>query len=173
MLQSLITNYKPHSVVLCWDGGTPDFRKALVPSYKANRGKDRDELEYLDFMCQLQELWRILSQFGILQIKRKGIEADDLLYHASRLLDGDAIIVTADEDLLQAVTDQVSVFKPGKKEQLITPDTMEIPVEDFVEYKTLQGDSSDNIPGVNGVGPKTAQKISCEGGILHSGWRLR
>lgn len=158
MVQALVKHHKPRSVIYCWDGGTPGFRKRLVPEYKASR-RHKDDGTYTNFVRQAIELREVLPFFGLYQVYRRGLEADDLVYHASRMLDERSIIVTADEDLLQAVDEKTSVLKPGKKDLLHTPEEMEIAPEDMVEWKVLQGDSSDNIRGVSGVGPKTATKI--------------
>lgn len=160
MLQALVKRYKPESVIYCWDGGTPDFRRRLVPGYKAHR-KHKDDPTYPEFILQLQELQDILPHFGVLSVFRRGMEADDLLYHASRLLVGDSMIVTSDDDLLQAVSERTCVLKPGGKRDdvVYTLDNMDIDPQHFAEWKALQGDSSDNILGIAGVGPKTATKI--------------
>ncbi len=163
MLRALIKKHRPHSLVMCWDGGTPLYRRELVPSYKSNRDRS-DDGTYHEFILQLEELQNMLPYFGIMSIHRRGIEADDLMYHCSRMLEADdIIIVTADGDLLQAVNEQVSVLKPKKKgDELITmgnfKEIIGIHTSQFLQFKVLQGDGSDNIPGVVGVGPKMAIK---------------
>lgn len=161
MIQALIRQFKPQAVIICWDGGIPNYRKRLIPAYKGTRKRDQDPSRQ-DFVWQLQELQRIVPYFGILQVRRIGLEADDLMYQASIMLcDTHPIIVTSDEDLLQALSPTVSVYKPGKQNTLIEYEDhqMDFVGEEFVEWKALQGDSSDNIKGVMGVGPKTATKI--------------
>lgn len=167
MLRALIKTHRPHSLVMCWDGGTPLYRKELVPSYKDNRDRS-DDGTYHEFVSQLKELQEILPYFGIMSLYRRGIEADDLMYHASRMLEADDIvIVTTDGDLLQAVNEQVSVLKPKKNgEELVTVENFMqmvsgVRVEQYLSWRVCQGDSSDNIPGIPGVGPKTAWKIVC------------
>lgn len=157
MLQTLVSKHRPDACVVCWDGGTPAFRKRLVPSYKAHRHKAEDP-SYPDFIRQLDDLREILPFFGVLSVWRRGIEADDLLYQASRLIWGHSLIVTSDQDLLQAVTKTVSVLVPSKN-LVLELDEMDVPPDLFVEWKTWQGDSSDGVPGVVGIGPKTATKI--------------
>jgi len=164
MLLSLIKKHKPHSLVMCWDGGTPGYRRKLVPSYKANRDHG-DEDSYQVFISQLMELQEVLPKFGVLSLHRRGIEADDLMYHTSRMLEADDIvIVTSDGDLLQAVSEQVSVLCPSKATALLVSlenfvDVTGVGTQDFLRFKVLQGDSSDNIAGIHGVGPKTAANI--------------
>lgn len=163
MLQSLIRKQKPHSVIMTWDGGTPLYRRELVPSYKANRDRTKDT-SYDEFVLQLEELQEGLPMFGIMSMRRRGIEADDLMYHASRIVDADeVVIVTTDDDLLQAVNEQVSILRPKKQDVLVTlenfSEVVGVHPGSYLRYKVLQGDGSDNIPGIVGVGPKTALKI--------------
>lgn len=160
MLQALLSKYKPNGIIFCWDGGVPDYRKRLVPQYKANRKSGKDG-SHEQFVSQMVELETMMPHFGILQLRRIGIEADDLIYHASHAVQADRVmIVTSDDDLTQAVTETVSIIRPRKgRDEIITQDDILYRPEDYVEWKALQGDSSDNIPGVKGVGPKTADKI--------------
>jgi len=162
MLLSLVKKHKPHSVVFCWDGGTPGFRRRLVPTYKSTRRHDNDPT-WFDFLGQLDELGDILPHFGVLQVRRRGMEADDLIAQAAKMLVGKCLIISTDDDLLQCVTDDVSVLKSGKKDVTITSenfvDVVGYPTNRFVMAKVLMGDSSDNVHGVRGVGPKTAQKM--------------
>lgn len=165
MTVSLIRKYKPTSIIMCWDDGVPGFRRRLVPGYKAHREKrDEDDSEWLSFMSQMGELRGILPYTGALQVRRTGIEADDLMAQAARMVIGKSIIVSGDKDMLQCVSDSVSVLKSGSsKDTLMTignfEDVIGFPPFKYVLFKVLQGDSSDNIPGVPGIGPKTAEKL--------------
>lgn len=162
MLMALIQSFRPTTVVFAWDGGTPGFRRRLVSSYKANR-HPFDDPTWLSFLDQLCELEATLPFTGVLQVKRRGIEADDLLYHASRMLDGESLIVSTDDDMLQCVNGNVMVMHPGKVDKITTADNFEqtvgFPAFKYVMSKVLQGDSSDNVPGVLGVGPKTVKAL--------------
>jgi 5'-3' exonuclease len=147
---------------MCWDGGTPEFRRKLVPTYKAGR-KRADDPTWPAFLEQLAELEEVLPLTGVLNVKRRGIEADDLLSQAAKLLLGDNIIVSSDADMLQCVSRQTSVLKPGKKDVLYTNDNF-YELVGYMPYqhvlaKVLMGDGSDNVPGVHGIGPKTAVKL--------------
>lgn len=171
MLLGLVKKYKPNSVIFAWDGGTPGFRRRLVPSYKAGRKRKReDDGTWAIFITQLQELEAILPHTGVLQVKRRGIEADDLMAHAAKGLIGDNLIISTDDDMLQCVNDNTSMLKPGKKAITYTVENFEeligFPVYRFVLSKVLQGDSSDEIPGVRGIGPKTALKLMQGGDTL-------
>lgn len=162
VLMSYLKQYQPEIVIVAWDAGVPIWRKETVKSYKANRHHDQDQT-YPDFIAQIDELRQILPAFGVVQAWRKGIEADDLAYHASRMLDVGSIIVSGDADLLQAVNTSTSVLKPGKVDTLITLENFEsvvgVPRRNYEWYRALQGDNSDNLRGCQGLGPKTAQKI--------------
>lgn len=169
MLIALIKRYHPSSVMVCWDGGVPGYRKRLVPTYKAGRSR-ADDPTWPAFLIQLDELYDKLPYTGVLQVRRKGIEADDLIAHAAILAEDSVVIVTADDDMYQCINDNVSVLKPGKADRLIDYETF---LEDYgfepswyVAYKTLQGDNSDNISGVQGIGPKTAQKLIISGDVM-------
>ena len=162
MLVALIKKFEPSSVILCWDGGTPGFRKRHVPAYKAARKEKKKDPTWNEFITQLCELERILPHTGVLQVKRTGIEADDLMAHASRLVVGKALIVTTDDDLLQCVSRNVNVYSPIRDVMYTHANFVELigyPVHQHVKAKVLQGDSSDGIEGVRGVGPKTVLKL--------------
>lgn len=175
VMNSWISKYKPGSVVVCWDYGVPDFRRQAVPEYKINRHKDEDPEAYEDFIRQMDELMDYaLPMMGVVNVRKEGAEADDLLYHASRMAVGKVIIVTGDKDMLQAISKNVSVMRPnagGKgSDVLYTLDNIEaaigVPLKDYIDWRALQGDSSDNIPGVPGIGEITAVKLFKEYGSL-------
>ena len=160
VLQSWIIKYKASSVVICWDGGTPNFRTKLVPSYKAHRDHG-DDPTFLQFVDQLEELRWFLPAFGVCQLHRRGIEADDLVYHASRLVVADnMLVVSNDYDLLQVLDSHVHLLRG---DQIVTledfvDDILGFPRDRFLEWRALMGDGSDGIPGVRGVGPVYATK---------------
>lgn len=162
VLISYLQRFHPEIVIVAWDHGTPAWRKQLIGSYKDNRSHDKDET-YVQFITQIEELRRALPYFGVVQARRNGVEADDLAYHASRMLDCHCVVVSGDADLLQAVDEQVDVLKPGKPDTLITLDGFEaligVPPQHYMWYRTLQGDSSDNLRGCDGIGPKTAKQM--------------
>jgi len=170
MMSSYIAKWQPSSVVICWDGGIPEFRRQAVPEYKANRHKDEDPDAYEDFLRQMRELQHIVIPLsGMVNVYKKGAEADDFMYHASRMLDDEIIIITTDRDLLQCATNRISIYNPTK-DLLYTPEIIEeefgIKMQDIVDWRAIQGDSSDNIAGVIGIGEKTATKLIQEYGDL-------
>jgi DNA polymerase-1 len=163
MLQSIISKNKPTSVIVCFDGGIPEFRRRAIPEYKANRHKDEDPAMWEDFNRQMNELSDYaLPLMGMVVAKKPCAEADDLMYHASRMCTEKSIIVTSDKDLFQAVNENVSVLNPAR-DTLYTVDNFQekvgIALKDYIDWRALQGDGSDNIPGVVGIGEKTATKL--------------
>jgi len=162
-----ISDYAPEIVVVCWDGGPPQYRYDRCPTYKK---RDRsDDPDYDVFLEQLVELRLILGEaFGVVSVQHSGIEADDLMYHAANMLDvgGHKIIYTGDKDLYQAVVNDPSgqTVVLDTKANLITRDNFTefsdgIPMEQWMDYRAMVGDSSDGYPGIHGVGPKTAAKL--------------
>jgi DNA polymerase-1 len=164
VLESLMKKFKPVSVIVAWDGRVPKFRRHLVPEYKINRHKDEDPEDRVDFNRQMDELhYYILPRMGIVSVKRDHTEADDLLHQASVMsLHEESIIVTGDKDLLQSLSRKTKVYSPAK-EKLYTVKEFEeeydLVLSKYVWWKALQGDGSDNIPGVQKVGEVTATKI--------------
>jgi DNA polymerase-1 len=151
-------------VIVAWDGRVPKFRRQLVPSYKADRHKDEDPAEREDFNRQMDELHTYaLPRLGILSVRRQHVEADDLLHHASRIsMHERNVIVTGDKDLLQSITDNTFVYSPNKEilyDRSKFEESYGLPLPRFVVWKSIQGDGSDNIPGVRGIGEVTATKL--------------
>lgn len=163
ILIPLIRDQHAKSVIVAWDGGIPKFRRERVPEYKIGRHKDEDPEERKDFQRQISELHEhALPAMGIISIMKHNTEADDLVYHASRIINNEALVVSADKDLLQCVSERVSVYVPSK-EKKYTSEMLEeeigIPYTDYIHWRSIQGDGSDNIPGIDGIGEKTATKL--------------
>jgi DNA polymerase-1 len=165
MLAGLIHKYKPESVVACFDGGTPAYRKALLPCYKANRKKDKDDTrDWEDVFRQINTLAdHVLPMHGVLVLRRRYIEADDLLYWCAVLSDDLPIVVTADKDLLQACSiPDTRVLNPMTGKLYDSKGFQRefgFPAVHFVHFKVMLGDGSDNVPGVKGIGPVAATKV--------------
>lgn len=168
-LKSLIGKFSPQAVVFCWDGGTPEFRRQRVPEYKANRVKGEPD-DYANFIRQIQELCDYaLPMMGVITVQRKGVEADDLMYHMTRISNMDNIIISNDIDMMQAVNGTTQVYSPTKDRLFNEQEVLKeygVEVGNFVHWRALQGDSSDNIPGVVGIGEKTATKLFQQYGSL-------
>jgi len=159
---SLKKKYKG-SFYFCWDKGRSIKRVAVYPSYKRKaeltpENKIRIERIY----TQIDIFNEFLHTMGIPSLWIKGIEADDIIASLTYLLEGKKIIISTDNDFLQLINENVEVYNPVKKitynnenfEELIG-----VKLKDFLLYKALIGDSSDNIPRVPRVGPVTAKKI--------------
>ena len=169
-----IREVNPTRVVIVYDGaGGSQRRRKIHSDYKSNRkpGKRitrwdafKDAREEKESMkIQFSRLLEYLDFLPINVISIDRIEADDTIaYIAHTLLDKEVTIMSADQDFLQLVNDRITVWSPTKK-KFYTPRMVEadygIPAHNFLMYKTLMGDKSDNIPGVKGLGPKKLPKI--------------
>lgn len=170
ILLNLLIAEKPDYLAVCFDRQEVTRRKEEYEDYKANREKAPDEL-----YSQIAPIKTILTEGGFNLVEKPGVEADDLIATLARKNETpniDVIVYSNDFDLLQLVND-IKVLKPGHgrnpnilmgvdeviKKYGFTPDF--IP-----DYKGLHGDSSDNLPGIKGVGEKTASKLIQDYGHL-------
>lgn len=167
MLYAAVQQFNPSSVAVCFDGGTPAYRRLLLPSYKAHRMRSED-IDWDNAFWQMMIMRQVaLPYHGIQTLWGRNVEADDLMAAAARLSTEPVILLTTDDDLLQCVGDKAKLFNPSKK-KLYTIDNFEeelgVPPYTWLFYKALIGDSSDGVPGIKGIGPKTAQRIiaTCE-----------
>lgn len=156
----------PDCVAVCFDVSRKTFRNEIFDGYKANRKGMPDELR-----VQLPLVKEILTALGFKVLGLEGYEADDLigtLSAAAANSGNEAFIITGDRDSLQLVNDKVTVLLPstkqGKTETTVyTPEKvledMGVKPNRIIDLKALMGDSSDNIPGVAGIGPKTAVEL--------------
>ncbi len=163
ILLRFLEKENPEYLAVAFDTGKT-FRNEIFPDYKATRAKMPDELR-----GQIERIRQIIDAFDIPRLEKEGAEADDVLGSIARkaVIKGLGVkIITGDRDLLQLVTDRIIVNLPGKsmadardyhEEDVIAK--MGVKPEQIVDLKALMGDSSDNIPGVPGVGEKTALKL--------------
>lgn len=174
VLKSYLTKLDIESVIVCWDGGIPKFRRDTLPDYKANRSRDDDD-SYDEFIRQVEELHQVvLPLCGITSVQQRYVEADDLIYQAAKIADRDihevVVIASGDVDMLQCtLMKDVFVFIPGKNKVVDASYIEEewgINPNNFIHWRAIQGDTSDNIKGVPGIGPKTATKLFNEYGSL-------
>jgi DNA polymerase-1 len=161
MLFKLIQERKPDYLAMALDGPTAKLhRRELYPDYKITR-KPMPE----DLPVQIERIVEIVRCMGIPLLEKTGYEADDIIATAaSRLADDDleVFIVSRDKDLDQILTERVRLYDPMKDEVIDPPSLVEskgYPPSQAVEIQALTGDTSDNVPGVPGVGPKTAVKL--------------
>lgn len=169
MLLKVLSEFDPQYVVCAFDTPKPTFRHTQFPEYKAHR-KPTDK----SLISQFPMVEELLNAFNIPIIKKEGFEADDILGTLSKYVDGgvwtdyglDMIIVTGDRDLLQLVNGHVKVCLPvGSFKNLAVYDRESVHEkygyypEQVAEYKGMVGDASDNIPGVKGIGDKSALNL--------------
>lgn len=170
VLIRLLTEEAPEYLAVCFDTGRT-FRDDAYPEYKATRAKMPDDL-----VPQLDRIRELVQAFGIPIFEMDGYEADDVLGAMARQAVGEGlhpIILTGDRDLLQLADENITIRLAGKKlSEAIdyTPDLVAekfgIKPEQMVDYKALVGDASDNIPGVRGIGEKTAVDLLGQYGSL-------
>ena len=171
MLLTTLLNEKPEYTAIAFDLEGPTFRKAEYSEYKAQREKAPDEL-----CAQIPWCKDVVKAFNIPIFERPGFEADDLIGTLTRLAGQRgvmSIILTGDMDLLQLVDDRTRVIAPqngGGEAKVYNRDAvMEkwgISPEQVPDYKGLRGDASDNIPGVYGIGEKTATSLLADFGSV-------
>lgn len=164
MLLKLLEEVKPEYLAICFDKGAPTFRMNLYAGYHENRPQMQDDLA-----GQVPILHDALTDIGIPHFGIDGYEADDLLGTlsvAATKENLETIIVTGDRDLLQLVNDHVRILMPLvgiTKTILFDEEKVKrkygVKPSQFIDYKALVGDASDNYPGVTGIGPKTASDL--------------
>ncbi|MCQ5201800.1 DNA polymerase I [Mordavella massiliensis] len=181
IMLKLLDEEKPEYLTVAFDVHAPTFRHEMYEEYKGTRKPMADELRQ-----QVPVMKEVLRSMGIRIIEQEGLEADDLLGTLSKRCESegmDVTIISGDRDLLQLATDKVKIRIPKTKqgrtevEDYYAADVKEryqvTPLE-FIDMKALMGDTSDNIPGVPGIGEKTAAKIiteyhSIENAYQHAG----
>jgi len=164
MLVKLLADRQPDGVVVAFDRGRDVQRTAAFPAYKANRAETPEE-----FRPQVELIKQVLGALDIPVVELEGVEADDVLATlATRAVDAGAhaYVVTGDRDAMQLVADDLTVLYTlrGMSDLAeMTPQAVEerygVPPERYVELAALRGDTSDNLPGVPGIGDKTAAKL--------------
>ena len=160
VLLRILEQENPDYLVVVFDTGRT-FRDDLFPAYKGTREKMPDDL-----VTQMARVRQIVDAFDIPRLEMEGYEADDVLGSVARKAVEDGLgvkIITGDRDLLQLVTERIIVNLPGRTlsdaRDYLPEDVVEylgVPPRQVVDFKALVGDKSDNIPGVAGVGEKTA-----------------
>lgn len=175
ILLSTLKTLKPYSVAVCFDLPGPTFRHTAYAQYKATRQKMPDDLA-----GQIERTHEIVEHLEFPIYTSEGFEADDVIGTLARqAVEQDSmqrvIILTGDQDIIQLVTDQVSVYSPvtsSKQPILYTPakvvEKYGFSPKQMVDYKALRGDPSDNIPGVPGIGEVTATKLIQEFGTVEA-----
>lgn len=157
----------PTHFAVIFDYSSKTFRNDLYPEYKANRTAPPEDL-----IPQFGLIRQATRAFGLPCIEMEGYEADDLIATYARLAaeaGGDTTIVSSDKDLMQIVSSAVSLYDSMKDKETRIPEVIEkwgVPPEKMIDLQALTGDSIDNIPGIPGIGPKTAAQLLAEYGDL-------
>lgn len=168
MIQKLIREKKPDYLVVAYDSPKPSFRKELYQDYKANR-----EVPPEDLIPQFDQIKEYIDSYPIPSIQHDGFEADDIVAtvakHFSIQENFEVIIVSSDKDLMQLIDDKVCMYDSMKNKLIKEDQVIEkfgVKPDQVLDLLSLAGDTSDNIPGVKGVGVKTAAKLLNEMGTL-------
>ena len=163
-LIKIIKDENPDYLVCAFDSKEKTFRHKIYSDYKANRPEMPEELQK-----QIPHLWELLDGMNIPVLRKPGYEADDIIGTVTEsVLDKkiESFIVSGDKDFMQLINDKVFLYTPGKRNS--APDIYDkdgvikkwgLPPEKIIDLLALMGDSSDNVPGVAGVGVKTAVKL--------------
>ena len=161
MLNKISTDYKLEQLIVTWDLPGKTFRNDIYTDYKANRSSAPD-----NFNVQVPLLHELLKTFNIPQVSKEGFEADDVLGSLSTILNNQnkkVLIVTGDRDTYQLISNKTKILytKRGISDVDLVDEKFflkkfGIKTNQYVEYLALKGDPSDNIPGLPGVGEKTA-----------------
>lgn len=161
MIKKSIDKFDPHYLVLVWDSKGKTVRHEIYSEYKGTR-----QAPPSDLFIQKEKIVEFANLIGIKQIEEPGWEADDLMYsivEEQTKVDNAVVLVTSDKDMGQTLrNDQVAIYDAFKDiiiDKAVFEQKMEFPAEKLPFYFALVGDSSDNIPGVKGIGDKTATQL--------------
>ncbi len=171
-IRKILAEEKPDYLAFVFDaGGEETFRHEIYADYKATREK-LDETLQEDFATAMRRIRQILEAYDIAVVELENYEADDVIGTLSRLAAQrglQAVIVSGDKDFYQLIGDGIALLNPGRGgaaavaaefvDQANAADRLGVPPERVTDYLALVGDSSDNIPGVRGIGPKTAVQL--------------
>lgn len=159
MLCKLINDYDPELIAVVFDAKGKTFRHEMYPQYKANRPPMEEDLK-----VQIKPLHEIIKAMGLPLLIIEGVEADDVIGTLARIAAKKSIpvvISTGDKDMAQLVNANISLINTMNNtsmDEKVVKEKFGVPAEKIIDYLALVGDTSDNVPGVSGVGPKTAVK---------------
>jgi DNA polymerase I len=159
MLIRLLARFAPQKAIAVFDGSKRNFRHELYSEYKLHRPPTPEDLK-----PQLSKLWEVADALNLKTLSKDGYEADDLIASIAHKFQHEVpiVIFSSDKDLLQLVNERVSIVNPSNEEHLKIPDVEKkfgVPANRFVDYLALVGDAADNVPGVKGIGPKSAIEL--------------
>ncbi len=167
MLMTLLRDEQPDMMAVVFDNKAPTFRKKLYPEYKANRAAMPEDLA-----PQIPKIKDVVHAFNLPVLEMPGYEADDIIATLARRYSAEGmnvVVVTGDKDLMQIVDERICLLdtmkgKVSRRDEVI--ERFGVPPEQVLEILALAGDSSDNIPGVPGIGEKTASTLIQEFGSI-------
>jgi len=169
MLRRVLKEKSPTYLAIALDAPGPTFRHHLSADYKATRPQMPEPLT-----CQIPYIKRLIAAYGMPVLEVSGVEADDIIGTLTAWAAGqgrEVVIVSGDKDLLQLLSPQVCLWDT-MKDVVVRPHEVEqrygVRPSQFVEVMGLAGDSSDNIPGVPGIGPKTAERLIRQFGTIEN-----
>lgn len=160
MSVKLLKDVQPDYMVYCYDQPGPSFRKDIYEDYKANRGETPEEL-----IPQIPYIKKLTELMGIPGIGKEKYEADDIIGSLAQFgveNNLEVVIVSGDKDFAQLINEKVSMYDTMKDVKYDVAGVVEkwgVHPSQFIDYLAITGDSSDNIPGIKGIGPKGAQKL--------------
>ena len=162
MLAKMRSTIEPTHLIVVWDGGLSAGRIAILPEYKAQRPGMPADLK-----AQLDEIAGYLKAAGIASFCRDGVEADDYIACLARRAAAagmTVVIASSDKDFMQLVSERIGLLNPNDKSEAVWTDGQVraksgVEPSQVLDWLSLTGDSVDNIPGVRGVGPKTAAEL--------------
>lgn len=169
MLLKLAKEAKPQYWAIVFDSKEPNFRDHLYKEYKANRKEPPDDL-----VPQFEYFPKVVEALNIPMLIQPGFEADDIIATMAlqaRAQNFNVTIISGDKDLMQLVGEKIDVWDTMKEKHYGIPEVIEkmgVPPEKITDLLGLMGDTSDNIPGIPGIGPKTAKELVKEFGSLES-----
>lgn len=163
ILRRFLEEHNHDKVVVFWDSNS-SIRKSIYPRYKANRRQDMNEDKYQSYLNQQARVKEYLEEIFVRQVEMINNEADDLIaYYCKVATNEEIIIFSADKDLTQLITENISIYSPISKQYFKNGDNIiinkvEIPHYNVLLCKIFTGDKSDNIDGIEGLGEKTLIK---------------
>jgi DNA polymerase-1 len=166
ILRKFLEEHNHNKVVVFWDGeSNSSIRKSIYPQYKENRRESMNEYKYESYLYQRSRVKQYLEEIFVRQIEVEDNEADDLIaYYCKISKDEQIIIFSADKDLTQLISENVTIYSPITKQYFKNGDMISINKVDIPHYnvlltKVFTGDKSDNIDGIQGLGEKTLVKL--------------
>ncbi len=172
-LFKIIEDTRPDYIAIAYDSKEKTFRHEIYDLYKSSRAEMPD-----DMIPQIARIREVVEAFNIKQYILPGYEADDIIGTAVKKAEADgfeSFAITPDKDYIQLITDKIKIIKPGKRTDEIeiidkekATEKYGFPPELMIDYLALVGDSSDDIPGVKGIGPKTAVPLLLQFGSIEN-----